>query len=132
MPTYTLGKDYTVSGLDGVSDLTLTIEADRVDVTTRKVAKPFKLTAAGLQAKTFECTVMKKVTDGSQDPDFTIGKKYTVTLAGGDALDLICMTANREEPQAGIITYKLTLRPGEESEICDQVDVGPGTYRSCE
>jgi len=126
MPNYTLGKDYTVSGLAGVSDLTLTTEVERVDVSTRKVDKPFKLTAAGLSAKTFECTVL-----ATDTTDFTIGKKYTVTLAGGTPLDLICMTATREEPQAGVITYKLTLRPGEESETCDQVDVGPGTYRSC-
>lgn len=126
MPTYTLGKDYTVSGLAGVSDLTLTREGDRVDVTTRKVDKPFKLTAAGLQSTTLEATVLA---DG--DTVFTIGKEYSVTLNGGGAVDLICMTATREEPQSGVITYKLTLRPGEESETCDQVDVGPGTYRSC-
>lgn len=126
MPTYTLGKDYTVSGLAGVSDLTLTTEVERVDVTTRLVDKPFKLTAGGLAAKTFECTVLAESTTS-----FTIGKKYTVTLHGGSALDLICMTATREEPQSGVITYKLTMRPGEESETCDQVDVGPGTYRSC-
>lgn len=126
MPNYTLGKDYTVSGLAGVSDLTLTTEVERVDVTTRKVDKPFKLTAGGLAAKTFECTVL-----ADAETIFTIGKQYNVTLQGGAAIELICMTATREEPQAGVITYKLTLRPGEESELCDQVDVGPGTYRSC-
>jgi len=63
------------------------------------------------------------------DTFFTVGKQYTVTLAG-DAFTLICMDANREEPQEGIINYKLTMKPGEESEVDNQVQVGPGTYRT--
>lgn len=126
MPNYTLGKDYTVSGLSGVSDLTVTREVDRVDVTTRKNAKPFKMTASGLPSTTFECTVL-----ADANTSFTIGQAYSVTVAGTALGSLVCMTANREEPQSGVINYKLTLRPGEESETCDQVDIGPGDYRSC-
>lgn len=125
MPNYTLGKDYTVAGLPGVSDLTLTRDAERVDVTTRKNNKPLKLTAAGLQSTSFECTVL--ATDSTV---FTIGKAYSVTL-NNEVIALICTGAAREEPQAGTVTYKLTMRIGEESETCDQIDVGPGEWRSC-
>lgn len=126
VPNYTLGKDYTVSGLSGVSDLTVTREVDRVDVTTRDNAKPFKMTASGLTSTTFECTVLA---DG--DTKFSIGKAYSVTVDGAALGSLVCLTATREEPQSGVINYKLTLRPGEESEVCDQVEIGPGDYRSC-
>jgi len=125
MPNYTLGKAYTVSGLAGVTDLTVTFEGERIDVTTRKVAKPIKLTAAGFPDMTFECTVLATGTT-----TFSIGKAYPVTLNGAAFADMICMSANREEPQVGVINYKLTLKPGLESEVADQIAVGPGTYRT--
>lgn len=124
MATYTLGRDYTVSGLTGVSDLEVTYSGERIDVTTRAGAKPIKKTVAGFPDKTFTCTVLAKA-----DTTFVVGKKYSVTINGAD-LDLICMDANREEPQEGIVNYKLTLKPGEESDVTNQVTIGPGTYRS--
>jgi hypothetical protein len=39
------------------------------------------------------------------------------------------MDANREEPQEGVVTYKLTLKTGLESATANQVDIGPGEYR---
>lgn len=123
--TINLGRDYTVSGLSGVSDLEVSYSAERIDITTRAGAKPIKKTVAGLPNSTFTCTVLATATTF-----FTVGKKYTVTLAGGSAMDLICMDANREEPQEGVITYKLTLKPGTESDTENQVQIGPGTYRS--
>ena len=123
--TYSLGKDYTVSGLSGVSELTVTRSGERIDVGTRCLAKPFKQTDVGLTDTTFECTVLATSTT-----IFTIGKGYTVTVAGESLGMLICMTANREEPQAGVITFKLTLKPGVESETANQIDIGPGDYRS--
>ena len=125
MPNYTLGKDYTVSGLTGVSELTVTRDGERIDVTTRKQSKPFKATVAGFGDMTFECTVM-----ATKTTVFTIGKGYTVTVGGNSLGQLICMSANREEPQAGVITYRLTLKPGLESETADQIDIGPGDYRT--
>lgn len=124
MANYTLGKDYTVSGLTGVSELTVTREGERIDVTTRKQDKPFKATTAGFDDLTFECTVMATSTT-----TFSIGKAYTVTVGGTSLGSLICMNATREEPQAGVITYRLTLKPGIESATADQVAIGPGTYR---
>lgn len=123
--TYTLGKDYTVSGLTGATDLTVTHAGERVDVTTRDAAKPFKLTVAGLTQVTFECSVY-----ATNSTKFAIGDSYAVTVNGDSLGDLVCMSANREEPQDGVVTYKLTLRPGFESAVADQIDVGPGTYRS--
>ncbi len=122
--TINLGRDYTVAGLTGVSDLEMTYSGERIDVTTRYGAKPIKRYKTGFPDKTFTCTVLAKA-----DTFFTVGKQYTVTLAG-DAFTLICMDANREEPQEGIINYKLTMKPGEESEVDNQVQVGPGTYRT--
>ncbi len=125
MANYTLGRDYTVSGLTGVSELTVTREGERIDVTTRKHSKPIKLTAAGFSNTTFECTVLATATTS-----FVVGNEYAVTLAGGSAMNLICMGATREEPQSGVITYKLTLKPGGESAAGDQITVGPGDYRT--
>lgn len=125
MPNYTLGRDYTVSGLTGATDLTVTYEGERIDVTTRKHQKPIKLTVAGFPDMTFECTVFATATT-----TFSVGKAYTLTLNGTPLeQDMICMTANREEPQAGIVTYKLTLKPGLESETADQIPIGPGDWR---
>lgn len=122
--TYSLGKEYTVSGLSGVSELTVTRTGERIDVTTRCAAKPIKQTDVGLLDTTFECTVLAEA-----DTEFKLGSAYTVTVKGTSLGALICMTATREEPQAGVITYKLTLKPGYESETENQVTVGPGTYR---
>lgn len=124
MATINLGRDYTVSGLAGVSDLELTYSGERIDVTTRAGAKPIKKYKAGFPDKTFTCTVMATATTS-----FTVGKSYSVTLGGEGALSLICMDASREEPQEGVITYKLTLKPGTESDVDNQVQIGPGTYR---
>lgn len=122
--TYTLGKDYTVSGLTGATDLEVTRSGERIDVTTRGFAKPIKQTVAGLQDITLSCTVFAQ-----QSTKFQIGKLYAVTLDGESLGDMICMDANREEPQEGVVTYKLTLKFGQESEGGNQLDVGPGTYR---
>jgi hypothetical protein len=122
--TYVLGKDYTVSGLTGVTDLTLTLAGERIDVTTRAGAKPVKKTVAGFPDKTFECTVLAEAAT-----TFSTGKAYSCTI-NGQALSLICFGANREEPQEGVVTYKLTLKPGEESETANQVAIGPGDFRS--
>lgn len=125
MATYTLGRNYTVAGLTGVSDLTVTKDGERIDVTTREHTKPIKLTVSGFEDLTVECTVL-----ATNTTTFSVGKSYSITLNGGAAMSLICMGATREEPQTGVITYKLTFRNGEESETDDQVPIGPGTYRS--
>lgn len=125
--TYTLGRDYTVSGLTAATDLTVTRSGERIDITTRFHDKPFKSTVAGFADLTFECSVY-----AADDTEFTIGKAYSVTL-NGTALStdgLICMTANREEPQEGIITYRLTFKPGLESDVANQIPIGPGDYRA--
>lgn len=124
MPSYTLGRDYTVSGLTGATDLTVSYSGERIDVTTRAYNKPFKNTIAGFPDTTFECTVY-----ATSSTSFTIGQEYTVDL-NGNSLSLICMAANREEPVDGLITYKLTFKPGLASDASNQTSIGPGTYRS--
>lgn len=121
--TINLGRDYTVAGLSGVSDLEVTRSGERIDVTTRAGAKPIKKTMAGFEDSTFTCTVL-----GGAATIFTIGKEYSLTL-NGDVLPLICMNAVREEPQEGVYNYKLTMKPGVESETANQLDVGPGDFR---
>lgn len=121
--TINLGKDYTVAGLTGVSDLEMTYTGERIDVTTRFGVKPIKRYKTGFPDKTFTCTVL-----GKNDTSFTIGQEYSITLAG-TVFSLICMSANREEPQTGIYNYKLTMKPGVQSEAENQLAVGPGDFR---
>ena len=121
--TINLGRDYTVAGLTGVSDLELTRSGERIDVTTRSGPKPIKKTMAGFEDSTFTCTVL-----GGATTSFVIGKEYSLTLAGS-VIPLICMNANREEPQEGVYNYKLTMKPGVESETANQLTVGPGDFR---
>lgn len=116
--TIKLGKDYTVSGLTGVTELELTRAGERIDVTTRAHQKPYKKTIAGFPDDTFTCTVLAEDTT-----KFTIGKAYPVTLNGTSFATLVCMGANREEPQDGIVTYQLTLKPGVESTVANQADI---------
>lgn len=123
--TYTLGRDYTVSGLTGATDLTYTQSGERIDVSTRAGSKPYKHTVAGFPDKTFECSVYATATT-----TFSIGKAYAVTLNGTALGDMICMDANREEPGDGIVTYRLTLKPGLESETANQTAIGPGDWRT--
>ena len=122
--TINLGKDYTVAGLTGVSDLELTRTSERIDVMTRAGSKPIKRTMAGFEDMSFTCTVL-----GGATTAFTVGKEYSVTLAG-DVFPLICMSAVREEPQEGVYNYKLTMKPGVESELVNQLAVGPGDFRA--
>lgn len=125
MPSsYTLGKNYTVSGLAGATDLVVTQAAERVDVTTRKGDKPIKASDAGLIDETFECTVLAEAAT-----KFVIGKAYPVTLNGSVLADLVCLQANRDETRTGVITFKLKMRRGLESAATNQFDVGPGGYR---
>lgn len=127
MPSvYTLGKDYTVTGLTAVTDLTVTRSAERVDVTTRKGDLPYKATDAGLIDEMFECTVYSEV-----DTEFTIGEIYPITVKGVTLTDMVCMSANREEQKDGLITFKLSFRRGVSAETCNQDIVGPGDYRTC-
>lgn len=130
MPAYTLGRDYTVEGLTGATDLTVTYSGERIDVSTRKGAKPYKHTIAGFPDMTFECSVYATATTS-----FVVGKAYDITLNGADLVDgddnsFICMSANREEPIDGVVTYRLTLKPGLESESPNQTTIGPGSWRT--
>jgi hypothetical protein len=123
--TYTLGKDYTVNGLTGATDLEVTRSSDRIDVTARGNRVPIKNQVSGLVDLTFSCSVFAK-----SDTVFEIGKGYTVSLQGTAIPDLICVDANREEPQEGIITYSLTFKQGFASETCNIVEVGPGDFET--
>lgn len=122
--TINLGKDYTVNGLSGVSDLELTRTSERIDVTTRAGAKPIKKTMTGIDDNTFTGTVL-----GTATTSFVIGKEYSLTLAGA-SISLICMSVVREEPQEGVYNYKLTMKLGLESDSANQLDVGPGDFRT--
>lgn len=122
--TVSLGKDYTVSGLTGTTELTVTFSAEGVDTTTRFGA-PIKRVRAGIPDYTFEGTVL-----GTAANSFVIGQGYTLTLNGDTPKDVICMNVTREEPGDGTCSFKLTMKPGVASESANQITVGPGTYRS--
>lgn len=105
--TISLGKSYTITGaLENVSDLTVTRAAEKIDVTTRAGTKPLKFTEAGLPKITLECTVIAE-----SDTSYEMGGQVSVTCADytGNA---IIVNADREEPDDGPVTYKLTLTPG--------------------
>jgi predicted secreted protein len=119
MATYTLGKDYTVSGLAGVSELTYTRTGERLDVTTRQGAKPYKKTVAGFGDETLECSVYEPT---GLFAGFKIGEEKTVTINGA-AITAVIMSANRSEPQDGVVVYQLTLRPGEAMESGQQAPI---------
>lgn len=123
--TINLGKSYTVSGLAGVTDLTVTKSADAIDTMTRSAAQPIKVVKSGIPDMTFEGTVL-----GTVSTTFTIGKEYQLTLGGGTAKPLICMNCTVEEPQDGVYQFKLTMKPGVESETANQIIVGPGNWRT--
>lgn len=122
--TINLGKDYTVSGLPGVTDLTVSRSADGVDTTTRSGDLPIKRVKAGIPDYTFEGTVL-----GTATTSFQIGKEYALTLGGG-AKNVICMDCTIEEPQEGVYQFKLTMRPGVESEAANKITIGPATWRT--
>lgn len=106
MATITLGKDYTVAGLTGASDLTWTQSGERLDVTTREGTKPYKKTMAGLVKHSVDCSVLAESEDS-----FEIGQTVSLVL-NGTALSCIIVQANRSEPKDGIVTYSLQLTPG--------------------
>jgi hypothetical protein len=122
--TINLGKDWTLSGLAGCSDLTVTRSAEAIDTTTRFGAKPIKKVKGGIPDYTFEGTVFATATT-----KFVIGDSYALTVNGG-VKDVVCLTANREEPQEGVVTFKVTMKPGVASEADNKLDVGPGDYRT--
>jgi hypothetical protein len=123
--TINLGKDWTLAGLAGCSDLTVTRSAEAIDTTTRFGAKPIKKVKGGIPDYTFEGSVLATATT-----KFVIGESYALTVNGGTAKDVVCLTANREEPQEGVVTFKLTMKPGLSSEAANKLDVGPGDYRT--
>jgi hypothetical protein len=120
MATYTLGKDYTVSGLTGVSELTYTRTGERLDVTTREGAKPYKKTVAGFGDETLECSVYEPTTGGFAG--FKIGEQKTVVI-NGTSIQAVIMSANRSEPQDGVVVYQLTLRPGDALDAGQQAPI---------
>jgi hypothetical protein len=105
--TISLGKDYTITGgISNVSDLTLNRQAEKIDITTRAGSDPLKFTAAGLPKITLECTVIAE-----SSTSYSIGQSVSVASSGYTGA-LIVTNADRDEPDDGPVTYKLTLTPG--------------------
>lgn len=122
MATYTLGKSYTVSGLTGVSELTYTRTGERIDITTREGAKPYKKTVAGFGSETLECSVYQPDGVGSNFTGFKIGSEYEIEI-NEKSITAVVMSANRSEPQDGVVVYQLTLRPGEALDSAQQAPI---------
>jgi uncharacterized protein involved in type VI secretion and phage assembly len=118
--TILLGKDTTISGLTGVQDVSMTIEAEKVDATTKGSSGVYKRTVAGLQARTLEATVLG---DSSQ----TYGKAVavTVTPSGGTAFAItgVITSAKRTQPIGGAEAVSITIKPGVALDAGDQVTV---------
>lgn len=106
MATINLGKDFNIDGLEACSELTWTQSAEKLDITTRTGAKPYKQTRAGLVKHTFEGTVF-----ADADTSFEIGSARTLTV-NGTGYDVIVVNARRSEPKDGVVTYQVTMTPG--------------------
>jgi uncharacterized protein involved in type VI secretion and phage assembly len=119
--TIQLGKNTTISGLTGVQDVSMTIEAEKVDATTRGANGIYKRTVAGLQSRTLEATVLG---DSSQ----TYGKQVSVTVTpttGGNAFAItgVVTSAKRTQPIGGAEAVSITIKPGVALDAGDQVTV---------
>lgn len=105
MATYQLGKDVTVSGFSGVRDVSFTAEAEQVDITTRDTTgNGYKQMAAGFTTNTIELTVLG-------DASKSVGSSVSVTSSIGSVSGII-VSAQRSEPIDDVISYKLTIKPG--------------------
>jgi hypothetical protein len=121
MPTtILLGKDTTISGLTGVQDVSMTIESEKVDATTKGSTGVYKRTVAGLQARTLEATVLG---DSTQK----YGRQVSVTVApsGGTAFAItgVITSAKRTQPIGGAEAVSITIKPGVALAEADQVEV---------
>jgi hypothetical protein len=119
--TIQLGKNTTISGLTGVQDVSMTIESEKVDVTTKGSTGIYKRTAAGLQSRTLEATVLG---DSAQ----TYGKQVSVTVTptgGGTAFGItgVVTSAKRTQPIGGAEAVSITIKPGTALPDGDQVTV---------
>lgn len=118
--TILLGKDTLISGLTGVQDVSMTIESEKVDATTKGSSGIYKRTVAGLMSKTLEATVLG---DSSQ----TYGKSVSVTVtpSGGTAFSIngVITSAKRTQPIGGAEAVSITIKPGVALEAGDQVTV---------
>jgi hypothetical protein len=118
--TIQLGKDTTISGLTGVQDVSMTIEAEKVDATTKGSTGVYKRTIAGLQARTLEATVLGDTTQ-------SYGKAVTVTVSvtGGTAFSIsgVLTSAKRTQPIAGAEAVSVTIKPGIALDAGDQVTI---------
>lgn len=105
--TINLGKDYTISGgITNVTDLTLNRTGEKIDITTRFGSLPLKFTTAGLPKVTLECTVLAE-----SSTTYSVGATVAVASSGYTG-SVIVLDAERDEPEEGPVTYKLTLTPG--------------------
>ena len=118
--TIQLGSTTTISGLTGVQDVSISIESEKIDATTKGSTGIYKRTVAGLQARTLEATVLG---DGAQ----TYGKQVvvSVTPTGGTAFSItgVITSAKRTQPIGGAEAVSLTIKPGVALDVGDQVTI---------
>jgi hypothetical protein len=118
--TIQLGKNTTISGLTGVQDVSMTIEAEKVDATTKGSAGIYKRTVAGLQSRTLEATVL-----GDSTQNYGKSVYVTVTPSGGTAFGItgVVTSAKRTQPISGAEAVSVTIKPGTALDANDQVTV---------
>jgi hypothetical protein len=118
--TILLGKNTTISGLTGVQDVSMTIEAEKVDATTKGSTGIYKRTIAGMQSRTLEATVLG---DTSQ----SYGSSLTVNISttGGTTFAITGVLTNvkRTQPIGGAEAVSLTIKPGVALDVGDQVTI---------
>lgn len=103
MPTYTLGKDATISGITNttVRSVTATVEGSQIDVTRRgHTERKFK---SGFREATIEAEVI--------DSPPTVGATLTVSHTNsGLSGQFIVTNVTKNEPLDDVVSYNVTMK----------------------
>jgi len=120
MATILLGKNTTITGLTGVQDVSMTIETEKVDATTRGATGVYKRTIAGLQSRMLEATVLG---DSVQTYGKEVAVNVTATGTTGFSITGVITSAKRTQPIGGAEAVSITIKPGIALDVSDQVNV---------
>lgn len=114
--TILLGKDTTVTGLSNVQDVSITIETEKVDATTKGSTGVYKRTKAGLKSRTLEATVL-----GDASQAYGGGVSVSVTVTGGTAFSMsgVITSVKRTQPVGGAEACTVTIKPGTSYDTVD-------------
>jgi hypothetical protein len=106
MPTITLGKDVTISGVSNARSATVTNSASEVDCTK------FGDTARKFKKALIEQTIELECVD---DPGVEAGDSFTISGTDTGNATYICTNVAESDPIDGIKTYTVSGSRGEQA-----------------